>query len=325
MMAADVPDVLKTILARKVDEVDALKAEVEAVGDNHPIAVLMKNGAPRTREFERALTLPKGTLTVIAEIKRRSPSKGQIGYITNAGLLSRTYWEGGAGAISVLTDGEGFGGSMQDLIDVVKQQQMFKGEYPGPCPVLRKDFTIDEIQIAEAGVAGASAVLLIMSALGKARCAELIEATHFMGLDALVETHDEAEIKAAVEIGAKVIGVNNRNLRTFEVSLDNSTRMADMIPDGIIKIAESGIEECLDAWAMRDAGFSAVLVGEALVKAFEGSQQDSTGTYGVGFNEAKGLIKAYKAKGSIKYGPKSSAAFYGKGEGARETLGEMSI
>jgi indole-3-glycerol phosphate synthase len=189
---------------------------------------------------------------------------------------------------------------------------------------LRKDFTIDRIQIAEAAVAGASAVLLIMAALGRDRCAELLEATHFMGLDALVEIHDEEELKAAIDIGASVIGVNNRNLRTFEVSLDNSVNLASMIPDGIIKISESGIVECTDAWMMRDAGFNAVLVGETLVKAFEGSAHDGN-QYSVGFNEAKGLIKAYKAKGSRKYGPKSAAAFYGKGEGAKETLGEMSI
>jgi indole-3-glycerol phosphate synthase len=316
----DVPDVLKKILARKVDEVAALKAKVAATGPDHLIAKALANkGVERSCAFARALTLPKGTLTVIAEIKRRSPSKGLIGCIKDPGALSRTYHAGGAAAISVLTDDEGFGGSMADLAAVVAQQKKFRGEFPGPCPVLRKDFIVDEVQIAEAAVAGAGAVLLIMAALGRERCGELQEAAWGMGLDALVEVHDEAEVEDAVAIGAKIVGVNNRDLRTFEVDLQTSVRMAKVIPDGIIKVAESGIEECTDAWMLRDAGYSAVLVGESLVRAFEGSAADST-SYSVGYNQAMGLIKAFKAKGSVKYGPTSSAAFWGKGEGAKETL-----
>lgn len=318
----DVPDVLKKILDRKVDEVAALKAEIASSGDAHPVAKAlagMETGVKRSHAFEKALALPRGTMTVIAEIKRRSPSKGQIANIKDAPALSRTYYEGGAGAISVLTDEEGFGGSMQDLEDVVATQNKFKGEYPGPCPVLRKDFIIDEVQIAEAAAAGASAVLLIMAALGKERAGVLLEATHSAGLDALVEVHNETELADALEIGSKVIGVNNRDLRTFNVDLDTSIGMAEKFPDGIIKVAESGIEKTTDAWKLRDAGYSAVLVGEALVKAYEGSVADST-SYNVGFNQAKGLIKAFKAKGSVKYGPTSTASFWGKGEGAKETL-----
>jgi indole-3-glycerol phosphate synthase len=316
----DVPDVLKKILARKADEVAALKAELAAAGPEHPVAAtLARKGVERRRAFETALKLPKGTLTVIAEIKRRSPSKGFIGEIKDPASLSRTYYEGGAAAISVLTDEEGFGGTMEDLKKVVAQQKKFEGNFPGPCPVLRKDFIVDEVQIAEAAVGGASAVLLIMAALGRERCGELQQAAWDMGLDALVEVHDEAEVEDAIAIGATVVGVNNRNLKTFEVDLQTSVRMADKIPDGVMKVAESGVDDCNDAWMLRDAGYCAVLVGESLVKAYEGNMADGTG-YTVGYNQAKGLIKAFKAKGSTSFGRMSSAAFWGKGEGAKETL-----
>lgn len=324
--AREVPDVLRKILTRKVEEVEALRAQVDAGGAEHPVARILaaRGSTTRQKAFENAISLPAGSMTVIAEIKRRSPSKGHIADIKNPADLSRAYHGGGAGAISVLTDEEGFGGTMADLEEVAKQQAKEKGNFPGPCPVLRKDFIIDELQIAEAAAAGASAVLLIMAALGKERCAELLKATHEMGLDALVEVHNEEELQSAVEIGASVIGVNNRNLHTFEVDLETSFRLAPKIPQGVLRVAESGIEECLDAWKLRDAGFNAVLVGEALVKAFDESRSGNT-VYTVGYNQAKGLIKAFKAKGSLKYGPSSAAAFFGKGEAAKESLGEISI
>jgi indole-3-glycerol phosphate synthase len=323
---SDVPDVLRSILDRKKTEVENLRAVVEKAGAEHPIARLLakKGSIERRRLFESALTLPKGTMTVIAEIKRRSPSKGHIADIKDPTMYGRTYYEGGAAAISVLTDEEGFGGTIRDLESVAKHQQRYKGNFPGPCPVLRKDFIIDEIQIAEASVAGAGAVLLIMSALGQEKCKALLDTTHALGLDALVEVHDKEELEMALATGAKIIGVNNRNLHTFEVSLETSLQLAPHIPESVIKVSESGIEDCTDAWRLRDAGYSAVLVGETLVKAFEESQADST-SYTIGYNQAKGLIKAFKAKGSVKYGPKSAAAFYGKGEGASEMLGEISI
>lgn len=313
----DVPDVLARILERKVTEVAALKAALasgRAAGVEKALG-----GAPRSKAFEAALRLPPGTMTVVAEVKRRSPSKGLIADINDVAALGRTYYEGGAGAISVLTDRDGFGGSLDDLEKVVAGQSKYRGEYPGPCPVLRKDFIIDEVQIAEAAASGAAAVLVIMAAVGRERAGELQEAAWAMGLDVLVEVHDEDEVADAIAIGATVIGVNNRDLRTFEVDIGTSLALADKIPDGVIKIAESGIEETTDAWKLRDAGFSAVLVGESLVKAYMGSATDST-AYAVGFNQAKGLIAAFKAKGSVKYGPTSTAAFWGKGEGAKEVL-----
>eukprot|EP00177_Eucheuma_denticulatum_P000910 GFKZ01001651.1.p1 GENE.GFKZ01001651.1~~GFKZ01001651.1.p1 ORF type:complete len:376 (+),score=53.42 GFKZ01001651.1:192-1319(+) len=322
----DVPDVLKEILKRKEKEVAQLRAEVDSAGSDHPVAktISAKGSLPRRKLFYNALNLPRGSLTVIAEIKRRSPSKGHIGFIKDVGALSRVYHEGGAAAISVLTDLEGFGGTMDDLRQVVEVQSKFKGSYPGPCPVLRKDFTIDEIQIAEAAAGGASAVLLIVAALGPERTKELLESTHAFGLDALVEVHSEDELQIALDAGAEIVGVNNRNLRDFSVSLETSYELGPKIPDGVVKIAESGIADCLDAWKLRDEGFNAILVGETLVKAFEGSSANST-SYAVGYNEAKGFIKAFKSKGSAKYGNASAAAFFGKGEGAKEKLGEISI
>lgn len=321
-----IPNVLADILDRKAVEVAALRAEIESTGPEHPVAKKLeaKGTLKRKQKFKKALTLPKGTLTVIAEIKRRSPSKGQIATIKDPGMLSRIYHEGGAGAISVLTDLEGFGGTLADMERVVATQAKHEGNYPGPCPVLRKDFVIDELQIAQAAAHGASAILLIVAALGKEKTKELLQATHDLGLDALVEVHDEEELQIALDVGAEIVGVNNRDLRNFEVSLDTSFRLGKLMPDSIIKVAESGIADCLDAWKLRDAGFSAILVGESLVRAFESSSSDST-SYTVGYNQAKGLIKAFKAKGSVEYGSASAAAFYGKGEGAKEVLGELSI
>jgi len=320
----DIPDVLVSILERKADEVAALKAQVAAGGDDHPIAARLAAGAPRSKAFLTAIRKPKGCIAVIGEIKRRSPSKGLIADIKDPALLSRHYNEAGAAAISVLTDGPGFGGSMADLAVVVKEQAKKKGAYPGPSAVLRKEFIIDPVQIAEAAVAGADAVLLIVAALGEARTGALLAETHRLGLDAIVEVHDEAELAAAVAVGSEIIGVNNRDLRTFAVSLDTAARLRAGIPDGVVAVAESGIEECLDAWRVRDMGYSAVLVGEALVKAADNSKTDGH-SYASGYNNAKGLIKAFLAKGSVKYGPSTTAAFFGKGEGAKESLGEMSV
>lgn len=320
----DIPDVLVSILERKADEVAALRAEVAAAGDAHPIAALLASGAPRSKAFVSALRKPPGCLAVIGEIKRRSPSKGLISDIKDPALLSRHYNEAGAAAISVLTDGPGFGGSMADLEAVVKEQARKKGQFPGPSVVLRKEFIIDPVQIAEAAVAGAHAVLLIVAALGEARTGELLAETHRLGLDAIVEVHDEPELAAAVAVGAEIIGVNNRDLRTFEVSLQTAERLRAGIPEGVLAVAESGIEECLDAWRVRDMGYSAILVGEALVKAADNSKTDGH-SYSAGYNNAKGLIKAFLAKGSVKYGPSTTAAFFGKGEGAKESLGEITV
>lgn len=324
--APTIPDVLQKIVARKKNEVEAFKRELDSAGAEDPVkkAIANRGSFEREKLFGTALKLRFNTLTVIAEVKRRSPSKGVIGRIPDAGHLSRVYWEGGAAAVSVLTDGESFGGGIDDLKRVVEMQERFRaaGRMP-PCPVLRKEFIIDEVQIAEAKACGASAVLLIVAVLGD-QTKEFIDMCHEYGLDALVEVHDEKEVEVAVNAGAEIIGVNNRDLRTFEVSLDTAIHLQKLIPEHIITVAESGIKECRDAWILRDAGFNAVLVGESLVRAHEDSLTHGTG-YSGGFDMAKGMIRAFKAKGSVKYGPRSSAAFFGKGEGASESLGELSI
>eukprot|EP00184_Porphyridium_aerugineum_P007913 CAMPEP_0184692676 /NCGR_PEP_ID=MMETSP0313-20130426/1056_1 /TAXON_ID=2792 /ORGANISM="Porphyridium aerugineum, Strain SAG 1380-2" /LENGTH=377 /DNA_ID=CAMNT_0027150525 /DNA_START=87 /DNA_END=1220 /DNA_ORIENTATION=+ len=324
MYSADAPDVLQEILARKVVEVETLKAEM-AKDPEHPVAKYLANKGkhPRSKAFINALRKKKGHLSVIAEIKRKSPSKGKIGDIKSPATLSRLYQESGAACISVLTDFEGFGGTLKDMREVVEEQARHLGDFPGPCPVIRKDFTIDEVQIAEAAVNGASAILLIVSAL-KERTAELLKATHELGLDALVEVHDEEELQIALDSGAELIGVNNRNLRTFEVSLETSARLRKLMPDDKVLVAESGIRDALDAWTLRDMGFNAILVGETLVQAAEISTTDRRGYVG-SFNQAKGLIKAFISKGSTQFASPSEAAFYGAGEGARESLGELEM
>ena len=287
----NIPDVLKGIVERKRREIADWKKEL-TLQEDHPITKLLNEaltpGTPRvkrSRRFYNALNKPKGSITVIAEVKRKSPSKGHIGYIPNPGLLSRAYHQGGAAAISVLTDKEGFGCSIVDLKQVVDEQ----GSHHSPSPVLRKDFIIDPVQIAEAAVCGAAAVLLIVAVLGQ-RTKEFVDHTHAMGLDALVEVHDEMELKIAVDAGAEIIGINNRDLHTFTVSLETSKKLRPLIPDGIVTVAESGIKEVADVRELCDAGYQAVLVGELLVVASE-----STATVGVntaGYDRVKELLKS---------------------------------
>lgn len=197
-------------------------------------------------------------LTMIAEIKRRSPSKGDLNPSLDPAGLAKEYIEGGARAISVLTDEVGFGGTLHDLRAVIEA-------CPG-VPVLRKDFIVDLRQLYETARTGAHAVLLITSALGD-RLAEFIRVSHAYGLEALVEVHDLEELQLAQKSGAKIIGVNNRDLVTFDVSIATSEKLAPHISPEVIKIAESGILSADDALRMRAAGYDAILVGEALVKS----------------------------------------------------------
>lgn len=219
---------LEQILDRKREEVAALKKQ---------------------KSFRAALKEKK--VAVIAEIKRRSPSKGEIASIPDPVALAKEYIEGGAAAISVLTDKEGFGGSLDDLRAIRRAFPDF--------PLLRKDFIVDLLQIEESARAGASAVLLIVKVLGS-KTAAFIEKAKQMGLDALVEVHDEDELKVAIDAGADIIGINNRNLSTFAVDMLTCQRLAPLIPDSIVKVAESGLTGPI-------SNFDAVLIGEALVKS----------------------------------------------------------
>jgi indole-3-glycerol phosphate synthase len=208
-----------------------------------------------TRGFRAAIERSVG-LAVVAEIKRRSPSKGDL----NAGLdpadLAMTYEDGGAACLSVLTDRQFFGGSAQDLTAARAVTKL---------PVLRKDFTVSEHDVCDARLMGADAVLLIAAALSVDELRRYHELARAIGLDALVEIHDEAELEVAVDVGATLIGVNQRDLVTFTVDHERAVRMAAAIPDGVVKIAESGVRDAADARALHEAGYHAVLVGETLV------------------------------------------------------------
>jgi indole-3-glycerol phosphate synthase len=211
--------------------------------------------APPARGFRDALAVGSG-LAVIAEIKRRSPSKGALNVDLDPADVGRAYERGGAACLSVLTDAEFFGGSPADL-------QAARGATA--LPVLRKDFTVAPIDVADARLMGADAVLLIAAALERLELIELHALATEFGLDVLVEVHDEPELEVALQCGARVVGVNQRDLVTFEVDHDRAARMATAIPDGVVKVAESGVRGRDDAKRLADAGYDAILVGETLV------------------------------------------------------------
>lgn len=194
---------------------------------------------------------------IIAEFKRRSPSKG---IINSSAAIERTtigYMQAGASALSVLTDKQFFGGSNEDLM-VVRKFNF--------CPILRKDFTIDEYQILEAKSIGADAILLIAAVLDTNVSKTLADFAHALGLEVLLEVHDEAELRNNLEVGADLIGVNNRNLKTFEVSIDISRRLAPLIPAGVAKVSESGISSPEAILELRKFGYEGFLIGETFMK-----------------------------------------------------------
>jgi indole-3-glycerol phosphate synthase len=214
--------------------------------------------AAPTRGFRRAL-LAAPSPAVIAEIKRRSPSKGSLRADADPAALARAYARGGAAAISVLTDERYFGGSLQDLAAARGAVEL---------PLLRKDFVIDAYQVEEARANGADAVLLIAAALPPARLSALRKRAQELGLDALVEVHDEAELDAALDAGADLVGVNNRDLRSFAVDLSVTERLARRLPDpeAVLLVAESGIGGGEDLRRLQRAGARAFLVGELLMR-----------------------------------------------------------
>ncbi|MCB1075176.1 MAG: indole-3-glycerol phosphate synthase TrpC [Simkania sp.] len=248
-------NLLEKILKYKEQEVNALKEEVAANPD-HPIHEILDKGRPfKKRFFEASLKEPG--LAVIAEVKRKSPSEGTIGEIPSAADLAILYAEGGAAAISVLTDGPSFGGSLADL-EAVREKS--------PLPLLRKDFTIDPIQIAEAAVSGANAVLIIVAAV-KDKTKALIQEAERMGMEALVEVTNEEELTIAVAADARIIGVNNRDLKTFKVDIQTALKLKSFMPDYVASVAASGIKGPEDAKKMREAGYDAILVGQSIVES----------------------------------------------------------
>ncbi len=212
---------------------------------------------PPTRGFaDRLRARATNGIAVIAEVKRRSPSKGDLFADLDPIEVARQYEAGGASAMSVLTDQDYFGGSPADLEAARSAVQL---------PVIRKDFTVAAADVCDARIMGADAILLIAAALDDAEMADFAALATQLGLDALVEIHDEAELERAQAIDAAVIGVNQRDLVTFEVDTDRARRMAPLIPDSAVAVAESGVSGPADAKLLAEAGYSAILVGESLV------------------------------------------------------------
>ena len=218
----------------------------------------------RGRGFRAALRRGEG-LAVIAEIKRRSPSAGAIAPETAAVEQARKYYNAGAEAISVLTDEKYFSGRLQDLWEVT---DLMRNREDG-CPCLRKDFMLHPIQVLEAAEAGAGAILIIVRALSEDEIKALFEAACLTGLDSLFEAHDEYDLERAVDGGAGMVGVNNRDLTRFTTDLAVSERLIPQIPSGIFTVSESGILTIGDAERVYTAGADAVLIGEALMRAGE--------------------------------------------------------
>ena len=221
-----------------------------------PRAELEKMTVPGARSsFASALGTPG--LSVIAEVKRFSPSMGPIRPDLDVGSLVAAYEAGGAAAVSVLTEGDHFGGSLADLREAAARTRL---------PLLRKDFIIDTYQVQEARAFGASAVLLIAAVLDDSALRTLSALAGDLGLDVLLEVHDEREMARALDVEGVVIGINNRDLRTFEVSLETSLRLAGLVPAGRLLVSESGIKDRGDLEELASAGIDAVLVGESLLR-----------------------------------------------------------
>ncbi len=212
------------------------------------------------RPFTAALDVAaaRDGMAVIAEIKRRSPSKGDLDPDLDPALVAAEYEAGGAACLSVLTDEEFFGGSTADLIAARAACHL---------PVLRKDFTVSALDVCDARLMGADAVLLIVAALTDDELASLLDVAGRCGLTALVEVHDELELKRALGAGAAVVGVNQRDLKTFEVDHQRALNLGRSIPSGVVAVAESGIRDADDVASLAGAGFRAVLVGETLVRS----------------------------------------------------------
>ncbi len=242
------PDLLRTIVAA-TERITATRRERESLAAVEKRAAGM---SPRGQGFEAELGTV-GRVNVIAECKRRSPSKGVLAADYDAVAIARLYEQGGAAAISVLTEPTFFDGALDHLAAVRAAVRV---------PLLRKDFIVDEYQLFEARAAGADAVLLIVAALAQADLLRLQSRAWELGLATLVEVHEDDELTRAVDSGARVIGVNNRNLRTLQVDVDGSYRLAAKIPRGVIGVSESGLQSRADLETLVAAGYRAFLIGE---------------------------------------------------------------
>jgi indole-3-glycerol phosphate synthase len=233
-----------------------VRADMEQRQRAMPLEALKVKAAKRDTIVDGVAALKRDAVTVIAEVKRSSPSRGEIATIADPAELACAYEAGGAAVISVLTEQRKFHGSLADLEAVRKAVDI---------PLLRKDFIYHSYQLWEALAYGADLVLLIVAALDQSALVSLVERAQSLGLTPLVEVHDEAEVDRAIEAGARVIGVNARDLRTLEIDRALFARLAPRIPSGIVKVAESGVRGPHDLFAYASAGADAVLVGEGLV------------------------------------------------------------
>ncbi|HYP13230.1 MAG TPA: indole-3-glycerol phosphate synthase TrpC [Bryobacteraceae bacterium] len=249
-MLNTVPDILARIIDHKKTE----------LADSKQLREKLEKGAQASVESRRNFPAALRTKSpaIIAEIKKASPSKGLLSSDFSPERNAREYASGGAAALSVLTDSRFFQGSLADLESARNAVSI---------PVLRKDFTIDSFHVIEAAAANADAILLIAAILSVRELRDLRELAATFRIASLVEVHDEDELSAALDSGAQVIGVNNRNLHTFEVNLETSMRLADRIPPDLIKVSESGIENSDQVRTLQAAGFHAFLVGEHLMRS----------------------------------------------------------
>lgn len=249
--------ILDEIVANKRQELERVKAYT-TIAELEKKILLTKP----VRDFTSAITIkpaPK-TVRIIAEVKRASPSKGILREEFIPYDIARAYEVGGAAAVSVVTEEKYFKGKLDYLTPIKSHLRI---------PILRKDFIFDDFQMYESRAAGADAVLLIASILDDERLKELMALASKLGMQTLVEVHDEAEMKRVVDSGAKIIGINNRDLKTFKVDLETTLRLAPLVPEDRLIVSESGIESFGDILTLMEAGVSAVLIGEALVREVE--------------------------------------------------------
>jgi len=262
-VSADAPSVLAGILQSTRAELERRKQQVPGeqlreriVAGERPAGASESPADGARRGFRAALTRPG--IAVIAEFKRRSPSAGTLREGADLASLVAAYERGGASALSVLTEQPNFGGTLSDLTAARRLVRL---------PVLRKDFIVDEYQLLEARAAGADAVLLIVAALEDEALASLHSAARELALDVLVEVHDREEVARALDVGAELVGVNNRDLCDFSVDVGRTSRLREAIPNGVAVVSESGIASAEQLRALAGEGVDAVLVGERLMRA----------------------------------------------------------
>ena len=241
--------VLDSIIEGVREDLAARRLPLSQLQEQLSIAPVVIDAHPR---------LLQGSVSVIAEVKRSSPSKGALADIADPHKLAAQYQDAGAAVVSVLTEKRRFGGSLDDLIAVRKEISI---------PILRKDFMVDEYQFLEARAAGADVVLLIVAALSKNQLKDYYDLATELGMAVLVETHTHQEIEDAMEIEPRIVGVNARNLKTLEIDLSAFTTLIPTIPSSVIRVAESGISQRSEVEMAHEAGANAILVGETLVRS----------------------------------------------------------